>query len=197
MKLILTLALIWTLFNTAEALQCHTCISDDPQCRDTLLIPCFSDSDQRCATAAFKTTLLGNSTQRIDKSCVPSSLCGDGTTYSGNFGILGSLAVSFKCCDTDGCNSETLPFPADQASNNLQCFSCDTPQCNSKIQCVGEENRCFSGRVTNRATIVPTFGCVSANLCEVAPQLVAILANFHFISGPNCCQGNFCNSPGL
>ncbi|XP_078141882.1 phospholipase A2 inhibitor and Ly6/PLAUR domain-containing protein-like [Centroberyx gerrardi] len=194
MKLILTLALIWTLFNTAEALQCQTCTSSDPQCTNTTSHTCPSDSDQRCVTAAIKATNSTQHFQRILKSCVPSSHCSDNTTYSENFGFA-SLAASLKCCNTDGCNSETLPFPTDQASNSLQCFSCDSmgsTECNSKIQCVGMEDRCFSGRVTDRPYTFPTFGCASANLCD---HLTTLPDGFtHFTSGPNCCQGNLCNS---
>ncbi|XP_029933868.1 phospholipase A2 inhibitor CNF-like isoform X2 [Myripristis murdjan] len=193
MKLLLSLCLIWVLVNTAEALDCLMC-RDFPQCEDTFSGNC--SSDELCATAAIRLQQMGSSLLINTKSCVPPSLCDVGNgTFSGSLGFM-RVVGSVRCCDTDNCNSQTLPIPADQESNGFECYSCDSSTCRHKIQCVGVEDRCFNGNVTHWNTWAPTvhvFGCASSNLCVAFSHLSSASLPGFDLNGPNCCEGKLCN----
>ncbi|XP_031731891.1 phospholipase A2 inhibitor and Ly6/PLAUR domain-containing protein-like [Anarrhichthys ocellatus] len=142
MKLIFSLTLYLVLSSTARALQCQTCT--DLQCSTTTPAPCSSET--MCVTASIQASLFGTPAQQMFKGCASSSLCPatGSQTFSANLGVSGAVA-SAKCCNTDNCNTDTLPFPAAQTDNALQCFTCNpiNSQCTSPIQCRGEEDRCF------------------------------------------------------
>ncbi|XP_042272974.1 phospholipase A2 inhibitor and Ly6/PLAUR domain-containing protein-like [Thunnus maccoyii] len=127
-----------------------------------------------CITASIQVSSSGTQTQQVLKACASSSLCPTtgSQTYSTSLGSLSAVA-SVQCCNTDNCNSETLPFPNDMANNSLQCFSCDpiTGQCNSQLQCRGEEDRCFQASLTSGNSTFSAFGCASTNMCVAAASL--------------------------
>ncbi|AWP10464.1 putative integumentary mucin C.1-like [Scophthalmus maximus] len=150
MKLLLSLTLIWALSSTGEALVCQTCTTS--ACNVTVPLKCSSET--MCITAALEVT----SEQQIIKGCASSSVCPaiGFHTYSINLGGSSALVYAF-CCDTDNCNSATLPFPAVPAANSLQCYSCDTSDCNNPLQCKGTEDRCF------QTSDVTVFKCVRQN----------------------------------
>ncbi|KAM6938680.1 uncharacterized protein PEZ65_004936 [Lycodopsis pacificus] len=56
-------------------------------------------------------TSSGTPAQQIFKACASSSLCPatGSQTFSANLGASGAVA-SAKCCNTDNCNNETLPY---------------------------------------------------------------------------------------
>ncbi|XP_062314289.1 integumentary mucin C.1-like [Osmerus eperlanus] len=197
-KLILCLTLIWALSSTAVALQCQTCA--DEQCSTTIPVTCSSET--MCVTASIQATSYGPTNQQIFKACASSSLCPaadvSAQTFSANLGVLVAVA-SAKCCNTDNCNIDTLPFPAAQTDNTLRCFTCDpmTSQCTSQVQCRGEEDQCFAANVTIGSSPFPTFGCVSTNLCAAAISLGSLpfmQSNGSISSGPSCCGTSLCNT---
>uniref|UniRef100_A0A668AM26 UPAR/Ly6 domain-containing protein n=1 Tax=Myripristis murdjan TaxID=586833 RepID=A0A668AM26_9TELE len=117
----------------------------------------------------FAVQQMGSSLLINTKSCVPPSLCDVGNgTFSGSLGFM-RVVGSVRCCDTDNCNSQTLPIPADQESNGFECYSCDSSTCRHKIQCVGSS-------------------------CGFSELDSMIIPGFNFTDGPTCCEGNFCNS---
>ncbi|XP_035504731.2 phospholipase A2 inhibitor and Ly6/PLAUR domain-containing protein isoform X1 [Scophthalmus maximus] len=188
MKLLLSLTLIWALSSTGEALVCQTCTTS--ACNVTVPLKCSSET--MCITAALEVT----SEQQIIKGCASSSVCPaiGFHTYSINLGGSSALVYAF-CCDTDNCNSATLPFPAVPAANSLQCYSCDTSDCNNPLQCKGTEDRCFQTSVRFRSTNVAVLGCASTNMCAAA----ADLGQLPFLPsvgnmGPTCCTTNLCNT---
>ncbi|XP_051231745.1 spore coat protein SP65-like [Dicentrarchus labrax] len=196
MKLILSLTLIWALSSTAGALVCQTCTNQ--QCSSTIPLTCSSET--MCITASIQATSAGTPGQQIYKACASSSLCpaAGSQTYSANLGAASALA-SATCCNTDNCNSATLPFPTTPADNSLQCNSCDpmTSQCTNLLQCKGSEDRCFQASLTAGSTTSPAFGCASANLCAAAASLgnLPFLQNVGNISsGPSCCGTSLCNT---
>ncbi|KAI3369112.1 hypothetical protein L3Q82_026077 [Scortum barcoo] len=143
MKLILSLTLIWALSSTAGALQCQICSNFNFNCSSTESSTCPSDT--MCATFASLVTSSGNTAQYISKGCALSSACPVTGTQTISFSFFDMRQVtSTKCCSTDNCNSETLPFPA-PTTNSLQCFTCNSKgsECNTKLQCRGVEDRCF------------------------------------------------------
>ncbi|XP_042272977.1 uncharacterized protein LOC121900611 [Thunnus maccoyii] len=156
------------------------------------------DSDELCATVAYQGSLLGTFTQDTTRLCLPSFFISEGKhTYSFNVGFA-SMAASVHVCNTDRCNSQAIPYP-DLKKNNLQCFTCYYPSsavCDMTVQCVGMEDRCISGTVDDDEDgIFPTFGCVSANFCEVV-SVMKLMPDppFKFLSEAKCCGSSFCNS---
>ncbi|CAK6976404.1 general transcription factor II-I repeat domain-containing 2A-like protein, partial [Scomber scombrus] len=81
-------------------------------------------------------------------------------------------AISVHLCNTDGCNSEDIPYPGDQKKNGRQCVTCDDPfstVCTRTVQCVGVQDRCFNMTVEYKHHEMPTsytLGCISSNFCE-------------------------------
>ncbi|XP_031158123.1 uncharacterized protein LOC116051700 [Sander lucioperca] len=193
MKLILSLTLIWELFSTAGALQCQTCTNQ--QCLTTVPLTCSSET--ACVTASIQANISGSSIQQLYKACAPSSLCPapGSQTFSGNVGFANSV-VSAKCCNTDNCNTDILPFPAAQTNNSLECFTCDlfTSNCTSSVQCKGVEDSCFQATLTIESTTFLAFGCTSANVCAAASQGSIPFLQSANTTGSSCCGSSLCNT---
>ncbi|XP_044217118.1 uncharacterized protein LOC122988678 isoform X4 [Thunnus albacares] len=193
-KLILSLTLIWTLSSTAEAVECWDGKGTD--IKQQTLRSC--NSTELCATVALQGYVDRTFTQDTIRWCLPSSIFSEGKhTFSSSVG-LASMAASVHLCNTDRCNSQVIPYPRVQKKNNLHCFTCDnrySAVCNKTVQCVGMEDRCVSGTGKDPYGTVHTFGCASANLCDIASRL-ELLPHwlFKFLSEPKCCGSSFCNS---
>ncbi|XP_062280846.1 uncharacterized protein LOC133985264 [Scomber scombrus] len=197
MKLILSLTLIWTLSSTAEALQCWQ-ISGNV----TELHPC--KSTELCATSAQQVFDLTpnkdwRSIQFLSRLCLPSSHLSEGNhTVSLNVGVL-NVTTSVHVCNTDGCNSEDIPYLGVQEKNSLKCFTCDdpfSPVCNKTVECVGVQDRCINGTAVdgrNKNATLHIFGCVSANICEDTRRLEFFM-KIKFLRKPKYCERNLCNS---
>ncbi|XP_067086800.1 phospholipase A2 inhibitor and Ly6/PLAUR domain-containing protein-like [Osmerus mordax] len=162
MKLILTISITWALLLTVESLQCFEC---DPPCTSEVLTTCPSSSDSVCLTH----TLFVDKTITKGKYCTQSVECRTRLNvqldYSLNFGV-DPMSESVLCCDSDGCNKQTLPVPS-QDPNGLQCDSCSSYSdtvCNTPANCVGLEDTCA---VVNVSTGVVK-GCISSNLCSAS-----------------------------
>ncbi|XP_067452247.1 urokinase plasminogen activator surface receptor-like [Thunnus thynnus] len=197
MKLILSLTLIWTLSSTAEAVQCWH--GQGVDIKQQTLRPC--NSTQRCATVALQVNGNGTFTQDTTRLCLPSSLFSEGKhTMSFNVGFE-AVSATVHVCNTDRCNSQAMLYPDRLKENNLMCFSCNDPSsavCDKRLQCVGTEDRCINGMVTDKdGKTLNAFGCVSANLCNVASSQLELLPApipVKFPRAPKCCEGSFCNS---
>ncbi|XP_053286753.1 phospholipase A2 inhibitor and Ly6/PLAUR domain-containing protein [Pleuronectes platessa] len=196
MKLLLSLTLIWALSSTGEALVCETCTN--VTCSTKVPVTCLTET--MCITASIQAVSSGTPGQQIYKACAPPSLCPatGSSTFSVNLGVSSALA-SATCCDTDSCNSNTLPFPVVPADNSLQCHVCNpvTSDCSLPLQCKGTEDRCFQASVTNTGGTSPAFGCASTNLCAAAASLGSLpfMQDVGTItSGPACCGTSLCNT---
>ncbi|XP_041863429.1 urokinase plasminogen activator surface receptor-like [Melanotaenia boesemani] len=170
MKLIIFLTLLCMFSSSAGALVCQSCAN--LQCSSTITKTCSSET--MCITASIQATSSGTTGQQIYKDCASSSLCPipGNQTFSVNVGFAGARA-SVQCCNTDNCNSQTLPFPGTQTTNSLQCAVCNpsTSQCTSTVQCSGEESNCFQATVTNGSSAYPALGCMTPNTCAAAASL--------------------------
>ncbi|XP_046905557.1 phospholipase A2 inhibitor and Ly6/PLAUR domain-containing protein-like [Hypomesus transpacificus] len=162
MKLILIISITWALLLTVESLHCYSC---DPPCSSEVITTCPSQPDSVCLTH----TLFVGKTITKGKYCTQSVECRTRLNvqldYSLNFGI-DPMSESVLCCDSDGCNKQTLPVPS-QEPNGLQCDSCSNYSdtvCNTPANCVGLEDTCA---VVNVSTGVVK-GCISSNLCSVS-----------------------------
>uniref|UniRef100_A0A3Q2ZLG9 UPAR/Ly6 domain-containing protein n=1 Tax=Kryptolebias marmoratus TaxID=37003 RepID=A0A3Q2ZLG9_KRYMA len=139
--------------------------------------------------------------RQIYKACAPSSLCPNtgNQTFSVNLGFSSAIA-SAQCCNSDDCNSETLPYPRPQPCNHRQCFVCDpsSSKCDFIVQCSGEETNCFTASVKTGSTTFPVQGCMTPNTCAATKSLgrLPFMEDVGSISnGPSCCKTNKCNSP--
>ncbi|XP_049443055.1 urokinase plasminogen activator surface receptor-like [Epinephelus fuscoguttatus] len=179
MKLILSLALLCMLCNTAGALTC-----EDSQKNTTHSCA----PNEYCAAAVSQ----GSPGNQQSKSCVASSICNSvNQVFSFNFGFY-NLTASVKCCKTNSCNSDDVTYPDKQEKNDLKCFICDN--CTKTVQCVGDQDHCLSGSVATNNTAEKVFGCASENLCEASSKLNFLSDYLNFTSGPNCCVSSLCNS---
>ncbi|XP_007541578.1 integumentary mucin C.1-like [Poecilia formosa] len=197
MKLIVSLAFIWALYSTAEALTCLTCT--DQTCSSSIPLTCGSET--MCIIATIQATQSGISVTQLYKACAASSLCpATGTsTFSVNLGSQSAIA-SAQCCNTDNCNSQTLPAPSPQPTKSLQCLVCDptTSQCTTPIICSGDEINCFSAILNNGTNTIPALGCASPNTCTAASGLGSLpfmQSVGSITSGPTCCTTSLCNVP--
>nr|XP_054602273.1 phospholipase A2 inhibitor and Ly6/PLAUR domain-containing protein-like [Nothobranchius furzeri] len=100
-----------------------------------------------CITASIIATSSGTTTERIYKGCAPSHLCQvtGMQNFSANLGFS-SVHASALCCNSENCNSQSLPMPQPQPFNKLQCLTCDpqTSNCSTMVTCSGEENSCLT-----------------------------------------------------
>ncbi|XP_043997524.1 spore coat protein SP96-like [Gambusia affinis] len=197
MKLIFSLTLIWALYSTAGALKCVSCT--DQTCSNTMPLTCSSET--MCITATIRATQSGTSVTQLYKACAVSSLCPatGNSTFSVNLGSQSAIA-SAQCCNTDNCNSQTLPAPTTPAANSLKCLVCDstTSQCSTTITCSGDETSCFSATLNDGKNTIPALGCASPNTCTAASGLGSLpfmQSVGSITSGPTCCTTSLCNNP--
>ncbi|XP_036970822.1 phospholipase A2 inhibitor and Ly6/PLAUR domain-containing protein-like [Acanthopagrus latus] len=124
----------------AGALVCQTCTNT--QCSTQAAVTCTTET--MCVTANIQATSSGVTVPQIFKGCASPSLCPatGSQTFSVNLGAS-SAVTSAECCNTDNCNTATLPAPATPTANSLQCFYCTDQLCNTPLTCRGNEDRCF------------------------------------------------------
>ncbi|XP_024257213.1 urokinase plasminogen activator surface receptor-like isoform X2 [Oncorhynchus tshawytscha] len=186
MKLILKISFTFTLFYTADTLQCYTCESDE--CSEAALEMC--SGGEVCST---RTTVFGGLGTRVSKDCTTreeTCVFMDATTRTSISGGYTHTSNAAYCCSTDGCNKNTLPVLSDKP-NKLQCYTCKSKEdqvCNTVVQCVGVEDHCFKYTVPvgDGSNDGRHLGCASADVCrwsETSPST----PNF------NCCEGSLCN----
>uniref|UniRef100_A0AAY4BXC8 UPAR/Ly6 domain-containing protein n=1 Tax=Denticeps clupeoides TaxID=299321 RepID=A0AAY4BXC8_9TELE len=107
-----------------------------------------------------------------------------------NFGTS-KIVLTTKCCTTDLCNSGSFTGEKSTSLNDTQngrkCFSCSATDCNSTVNCVGNEDRCIKAIVDSGGLKKMMKGCVTKNSC-----LGDFLTNMGY-ADVRCCKGNLCN----
>ncbi|XP_028300754.1 protein psiR-like isoform X3 [Gouania willdenowi] len=185
MKLLLSVSLLWIFSISAEGLQCLSCT--DSTCSTIESVTCSTET--MCITAS----ILVSSEFTLFRGCASSSLCSS-KTFSLHLGSP-RRRISAECCDTDNCNSQTLPSPTPQSPNDLQCFYCpDDDHCDDVLDCEGDENMCIQG---NAKSGTPIRGCASANMCQAASingELPFYEDLGELTSGTTCCDTDLCNN---
>ncbi|CAJ1059448.1 phospholipase A2 inhibitor and Ly6/PLAUR domain-containing protein-like [Xyrichtys novacula] len=196
MKLTLSVHLIWILLSSAEALKCYH-KSWEPSWEDPT--SCASP-DEQCAGIAADSDMMTLPSMHIKVgNCTAPSLCSAierqiSFTYGSS-----RVATSGYCCNTDGCNNRNVKVSDVQTRNGLQCFTCSGPQdtvCDTIVQCVGIQNRCFKSIMSMQGKTGPVLGCVSANLCEgnIEGERSLFSMPVQILSAPQCCGTSLCNS---
>ncbi|KAM3833668.1 phospholipase A2 inhibitor and Ly6/PLAUR domain-containing protein-like [Vipera latastei] len=173
MQAFLSFGLLSALIASGFALKCEVCISQGHNCSSNIeLCPPEHDS---CGIIAFESVLEELQAQGIIKSCVPSSVCEDGSAHI-NLGKKGRSRTSVFCCKHDACNTD---FPVklpelDTKVNGLQCPACYASFPDSckddTVDCVGSESQCIdlAGYIhfENTSTKVAMKGCTTHAVCD-------------------------------
>ncbi|XP_028300773.1 cell wall protein IFF6-like [Gouania willdenowi] len=193
MKLIISLTLLWTISSSVGALQCQSC--SDRQCMNMTTVTCSSET--MCVSATTKARTVGNTRNEFLKACAPSSLCPStgNRTFQSNSGLSNTVTLA-ECCNTDNCNTRTLPAPSrNETKSGLSCHFCANPSvCDVELQCEGSEDRCFRANGVNGGRTPTVGGCVSTNLVETNSSLQRFsqLLNVGNFSSISSCSGNLC-----
>ncbi|XP_028299293.1 mucin-19-like isoform X7 [Gouania willdenowi] len=174
-------------------LQCLSC--SDSSCSSPVSVTCSSET--MCITASIKDVV--SEEESFFRGCAPPTLCPHNGTFKFSTDVVDSdKIIDAECCDTNNCNSETLPVPVQQVENGLQCFFCisGSNSCSFTVHCEGAQDRCFDGHVSTDNRVLPVAGCTSTDVCEIAPDhgvLPFMEGVGNLTSGPTCCGTNHCN----
>ncbi|XP_063055036.1 urokinase plasminogen activator surface receptor-like [Engraulis encrasicolus] len=180
------ISIMFLLFSQAEGLSCITCSSTSGSCSGSSQ-SCVSSALDTCSSMTTTISALGTQTEVNTKSCFNSSRC---INASLNVGTA-RVTLSTLCCNTDNCNTQTPPAIGNSGSNGRQCFTCNLfgQLCSSRIDCVGDEDRCISATVTTGGQSIQARGCATSSICtgDLSSELGSVAADVR------CCEGNLCN----
>ncbi|XP_047453826.1 urokinase plasminogen activator surface receptor-like [Mugil cephalus] len=182
-----TLVLGIVLLPEASTLRCYECKPGlDGTCSEATT-QCPSPANQ-CAAVRVTSYSGGSAPANVNaKSCAVSEEC---VEHSINFGDSRTVVTS-KCCNTDLCNTQPAPEPSTLNPNGKKCVTCDGENCNTILNCQGNEDYCISATVNAGGEKITMKGCVSRTLClNTKSTLVPALLQAEI----SCCQGNNCNS---
>uniref|UniRef100_A0A8C7YM21 UPAR/Ly6 domain-containing protein n=1 Tax=Oryzias sinensis TaxID=183150 RepID=A0A8C7YM21_9TELE len=146
------------------------------------------------------------------KGCVLNEECGEGSGNSGYF----KISVNTLCCNSNLCNTQSVPEPSKTTPNGRQCFTCDGSACNKTLDCEGNEDNCGTGTgqthvlhlfltirkendfkasdfpslSVNLGEIYTINGCISKKLCSALNGYLSQLLQTKI----TCAKGYLCNS---
>uniref|UniRef100_A0A673AV23 Neuromast-expressed gpi-anchored lymphocyte antigen 6 n=1 Tax=Sphaeramia orbicularis TaxID=375764 RepID=A0A673AV23_9TELE len=165
-------------------LKCYDCGNFvDEHCSD-IERECPSGSDRCLASRITQYTGKEISTTLSDKGCIPASHCVEASLNVGKY----RTAFTTKCCTTDLCNDQLAPGNILYLLNGKKCIGCDgTGFCNWNVDCVDNEDHCFTNTVVNNIIIQ---GCASEEYC-LKTQIAELPS--HISTEMTCCQGDYCN----
>ncbi|XP_028299321.1 urokinase plasminogen activator surface receptor-like [Gouania willdenowi] len=179
-----------------EPLQCLSCSGSS--CSSPVSVTCSSET--MCITASIKDVSSGD--ESFFRGCAPPTLCPNNGTFNFSTDVFDShKIIDAECCDTNNCNSETLPVPVQQETNGLECYVCiffsGSNVCTAfTVQCKGAQDRCFIGSASTDNGVLLVAGCTSTDVCDIAPDhgvLPFMEEVGNLTSGPTCCGTNRCN----
>uniref|UniRef100_A0A672HXX6 Uncharacterized protein n=1 Tax=Salarias fasciatus TaxID=181472 RepID=A0A672HXX6_SALFA len=108
-------------------------------------------------------------------------LCRQGSL---NFGYERRVWNS-TCCSTNLCNNH----PANP--NGKKCFTCKGGDCTGTLNCLGDEDRCFTATGDTLHKMIFTKGCASQKICSI--YITPGLSPYDY----ECCEGDFCNGESM
>ncbi|XP_041708289.1 urokinase plasminogen activator surface receptor-like [Coregonus clupeaformis] len=187
MHLIVTI-LVSVLLPKAYSLKCFECIAGNSGACTDKQIDCPNPT--QCGNMRMTSYTGGTKISDMNvKSCSVPAEC---LTGSMNFGMM-STTIASKCCNTDLCNSQSIPIPesTETTPNGKKCFTCTGTDCTSALSCVGDEDLCISTTVNTGGEKMTMKGCVSKSICvgEVSRALETAIS-----MDIKCCEGNLCNN---
>ncbi|KAK6326597.1 hypothetical protein J4Q44_G00022420 [Coregonus suidteri] len=178
--------LVSVLLPKAYSLKCFECIPGvSGTCTDKQI-----DCPNPTQCGNTRITSYAGDTKVLDvnaKSCAVPTECFSAAV---NFGIARTTITS-KCCNTDLCNSQSVPESTKPTPNGKKCFTCTGTDCTSALSCLGDEDRCISTTVNVGGEKMTMKGCASKIICmgEVSGALGPAMG-----VDMKCCEGNLCNS---
>uniref|UniRef100_A0A3P9ITB9 UPAR/Ly6 domain-containing protein n=1 Tax=Oryzias latipes TaxID=8090 RepID=A0A3P9ITB9_ORYLA len=166
-----------------DTLKCHECIPDNlGKCTETQR-ECLSQSHQCGASRVIAYAGGSKILDQNGKSCALPEECGEASV---NFG-LSKTWINTQCCNSNLCNTQSVPDSSKTTPNGRQCFTCDGFTCDKTLGCEGNEDHC----VTATGGITTTVkGCISELMCSSSNSFPSQLLETKI----SCCKGNFCNS---
>ncbi|XP_039531114.1 urokinase plasminogen activator surface receptor-like [Pimephales promelas] len=161
------------------SLECYQC----RESRDELKIPCSKTmrcytEESRCGSTRRVQYMGGLKQESMEVGCVRASEC-----KSWSFTATPHRSeYSVQCCNTNMCNARPAPALNSQP-NGKKCYSCNWEGCSQTVDCIGNENYCFTANEPFSHPMMK--GCASEFLCGSSGLL-----------GPHvtCCEGNLCNA---
>ncbi|XP_066526948.1 urokinase plasminogen activator surface receptor-like [Hoplias malabaricus] len=164
------------------SLKCYHCIPDPSGTCTNTQTACPS----QCGSVTIVVNATGQQKETSNKGCAPAAECVSGSL---NLGIM-KTTVNTQCCSTDLCNSQNVSALPFKSPNGKQCYYCADKDCSGTVDCLGDEDQCFSFTANAAGVQVKIKGCVTRSICN-APTWSMQTAG---ISGDlSCCSGNLCN----
>nr|XP_055035411.1 phospholipase A2 inhibitor and Ly6/PLAUR domain-containing protein-like isoform X1 [Misgurnus anguillicaudatus] len=181
MELKIFIVLFCALFTGGHSLKCYECSGPIGSCESKEKT--CQDTETTCGSATTVQSTGGTEVKKQIKDCTVKEKCINGSVYAG----VQKIVLSTHCCNTDLCNNKDAPDYGSNSPNKNQCYYCDEKNCFNKLKCLGDEERCFTGKKTAGSVSQTVKGCVSNSVCDAASQ-----ANKGFTSF-SCCKGSLCN----
>ncbi|XP_021075425.1 phospholipase A2 inhibitor and Ly6/PLAUR domain-containing protein [Mus pahari] len=170
---LLAFTLLCTLLGLGCPLSCEVCKGSGHTCSGKMKT--CEDGKDTCVVLVSESSTKGRKSVNTFKACMKFKDCYSGfvsTTMSPNDYMVSNA----HCCQSDGCNSGSVPPPLNnRTENGLMCPSCIAPfqeTCpgTQAARCVGRETHCiyFAGNV--QAGIIhtkfATRGCATESACH-------------------------------
>ncbi|XP_004460162.4 phospholipase A2 inhibitor and Ly6/PLAUR domain-containing protein [Dasypus novemcinctus] len=191
---LLALALLCTLLGPGCPLSCEVCKGSGPTCSGKVR-RCEAGKDA-CVVVVGESSTKGHQALNTYKACMRFSDCYSGFV-STTTGPKDYMVSNTHCCQSDGCNRDSVPPPLNnRTENGLQCPACIAPfqeTCPGMqaVRCVGQETHCiyFAGNV-QAGIINPKFamrGCATESTCYTkAGAEVPSASYFYLLSRADC-----------
>ncbi|KAM6428675.1 phospholipase A2 inhibitor and Ly6/PLAUR domain-containing protein-like isoform 1-T2 [Liasis olivaceus] len=207
---IVVFCLFSSIFSTVASLKCQTCLVFGKECteEDVKMVEC-KDEKEICSSMITNSTLTNISISLMIKGCSKPEECYEGfyssTTVDGRHELTNG-----HCCQTDGCNADSLHLPNydEFQPNGLQCLGCyaqDADSCegHQSVICLDKQDQCvnmaFSVQAFGNHTDKYSYqGCTTKNACSY-PTGTSELAGglFHFNVTTLECRNASSHDPDL
>uniref|UniRef100_A0A8C7X0X6 UPAR/Ly6 domain-containing protein n=1 Tax=Oryzias sinensis TaxID=183150 RepID=A0A8C7X0X6_9TELE len=169
-----------------ELIRCHECIPDNMgKCTETQR-ECLSQSHQCGASRVIAYAGGSKILDQNRKSCALPEECGEASV---NFG-LSKIWINTQCCNSNLCNTQSVPDSSKTTPNGRQCFTCDGFTCDKTLGCEGNEDHCVTTTVSEGGITTTVKGCASELMCSASKSFPSQLLG----TKVSCCKGNLCNS---
>ncbi|KAI5932615.1 phospholipase A2 inhibitor and Ly6/PLAUR domain-containing protein [Manis javanica] len=191
---LLALTLLCILLGLGCPLSCEVCKGSGPTCSGKMKT-CEAGKDT-CVVVVGESSTKGHHAVNTHKACMKFRDCYSGFV-STTMGPKDYMVSNTRCCQSDGCNHDSVPPPQNnRTENGLQCPACIVPfqetcQGTQAARCVGQETRCiyFAGNV--QAGIIntkfATRGCATESACLAqAGAQVPSASYLYFLRRADC-----------
>ncbi|XP_030012817.1 phospholipase A2 inhibitor CNF-like [Sphaeramia orbicularis] len=100
--------------------------------------------------------------ETIFKGCASLEQCAEGSFSVDHTRFV----INRLCCGADLCNDIPTPGPDAPIPNGKKCITCNgTADCTDSLDCVNNEDHCFSKTVNQGSQLIYFKGCASKDVC--------------------------------